>query len=610
MPAPIVLRTLTPEVKKVVNPPEGTPVISTKASLRDGTRPTAGGSGDPILRFSDLTSGPSTGLGDGLGVGTLVTIWGQNLGDSQGTSKVYFRDFNNVRREAAHVYYWKRADGVAPSGPANLWKSHFMQEIAFSLPSSLAGLGQITVEVDGVESASLPFTVRSGRILWVAPTGSNSNAGTDFNAPKAFVNGSIDPAAPSSFGNGLMQAGDIVYSRSVNEPVFSSGARESGMYLRGLEGTETNPIAIVAYPGAYSTVVAKNSGFHPYLSSGIVASKYSIRVGKRDPNSTTVDPGNSAEGNFHIACTDYGRAVGNYCGERPGWVFDGWTGAITGKGENFKVFGNHLFDLGNDYTSHFQHTTYFSIRNAAVTYTQPWEVSFNYLEDNKAKFGLHFYDESQSGASCAIATGTVKVHNNVIVNQKGSGINASTRVSTGVDEACWSVNLEIIGNVLINVGLGPVAETSNGTSPYGITVGGDNEATTVVIDSNTIYRFSEASSRIYATPYAMTIGFGRVNPNLTVTNNALFNDFDAAWLNLNGLATVDTGGYNAFQNTAGTTNAVIPGALTNSISGDLGQVVSGSQIAVAGDSPLVNAAVNKRQAINLYGVASNNVGAI
>ena len=44
---------------------------------------------EPVLYFSDLTSGPKTGLGDGKGSGAIVTVWGRNLGNSQGTSEVY-----------------------------------------------------------------------------------------------------------------------------------------------------------------------------------------------------------------------------------------------------------------------------------------------------------------------------------------------------------------------------------------------------------------------------------------------------------------------------------------------------------------------------------------
>lgn len=45
MPAPIVLRNLVPELKKVDNPPDGQPIAATRADLRDGTRPVPSGGG-------------------------------------------------------------------------------------------------------------------------------------------------------------------------------------------------------------------------------------------------------------------------------------------------------------------------------------------------------------------------------------------------------------------------------------------------------------------------------------------------------------------------------------------------------------------------------------
>ena len=71
---------------------------------------------NPILNFSDLISGPDTGLGDGLGSGVIVTFWGQNLGSSQSDSSITFTDAGGNTHSPAYVYYWKNADGALPGG--------------------------------------------------------------------------------------------------------------------------------------------------------------------------------------------------------------------------------------------------------------------------------------------------------------------------------------------------------------------------------------------------------------------------------------------------------------------------------------------------------------
>jgi len=123
---------------------------------------------ESVLHFSDIISGPKTGLGDGLGEGAIITIWGNNLGSFQGSSKVYFKDSLNHVYESAYVYYWVNADGQSGGGPADLYTFHKMQEIAFSIPSSVTdGLGKMYVEVGGINSNELNFTVREGNIYFV-----------------------------------------------------------------------------------------------------------------------------------------------------------------------------------------------------------------------------------------------------------------------------------------------------------------------------------------------------------------------------------------------------------------------------------------------------------
>jgi hypothetical protein len=72
--------------------------------------------GDPLLYFSDLTSGPKTGNMDTSGGrsgqdGAVVTIWGRNLGSSRSSSQVFVNG-----AEAASYYAWGNA-----TAPADLY---------------------------------------------------------------------------------------------------------------------------------------------------------------------------------------------------------------------------------------------------------------------------------------------------------------------------------------------------------------------------------------------------------------------------------------------------------------------------------------------------------
>ncbi len=78
----------------------------------------------PVLAFTDLVSGPRSGNvdtshGQTSGVdGAFVTVWGYNLGTSQGGSTI------TVGGTAPRaVYYWGNA--TPPNcGPANLYNTH------------------------------------------------------------------------------------------------------------------------------------------------------------------------------------------------------------------------------------------------------------------------------------------------------------------------------------------------------------------------------------------------------------------------------------------------------------------------------------------------------
>ncbi|WP_119394782.1 hypothetical protein [Salinibius halmophilus] len=510
---------------------------------------------EPHLAFSDLISGPQTGLSDGLGEGAIITIWGNRFGDQKGD--VWLIDSDGQRHDAAHIYYWRRADGELPGGPANLWRSHQIYEVAFSLPRSLPdGEAEIHLaDASGTPSNNtLAFTVRLGNIYHVTDSGSPSNDGS-FTAPWRYI--SAYRFGGGSAGNGRVEAGDIVYShgvREISEQFANADRGRAGIWVVEVNGTADKQVAFVSYPNTQAFASGPNWGIHPYLSSGLVFSKFHVEVGHIDeppPGSPVIGVSNASNSNENIRASKNGRIIGNYLVERPGKCATGFAGAIVANGYNasgLKAFGNHIFDHGCDQTSHFQHTTYITIRTDAIddqgNTREPldgWEFGWNFLEDNKAKFGLHFYDQWNAHFERCLnfKPGSVlSAHNNVIINQKGSAINirAGGRTIDGVHQPCWNVDGEIYNNLIINAGLGPVGEENNGTSPQGITAGAAINGN-FNIYNNTISRVSDPSSRSfprgggiqYNTPYAIALSSSQ-GATFTVSNNLVYLDYPAPYV--------------------------------------------------------------------------------
>src|SRR5690242_337762 len=134
----------------------------------------------PRIFFSDLDSGPNVGGQKNHGV--WVTIWGKGFGAERGASTVTI------------------GGGAAAEYP--IWSD---TKITFQL-GPRAKTGPIVVNLKGknAKSASngLPFTVRKGKIYFVAVNGSDYRKGS-FEAPwKSIV-----------YAKDRMSAGDVTYIR-------------------------------------------------------------------------------------------------------------------------------------------------------------------------------------------------------------------------------------------------------------------------------------------------------------------------------------------------------------------------------------------------------------
>lgn len=437
----------------------------------------------PFLAFSDIISGPSFGLGDGKGEGVIVSVWGQNLGSNQTDSQIFFEDSNGDVRPASHTYYWKNADGIAPSGPANLSQSHMMQEIAFSIPKSAAGAGKIFTRVNGVKSNTLSFTIRPGSIFFVSSEGADNSRGGSFSSPWRTV----------AYADGRAPSGSTIYVLDVD-----TGGRSSSraIYWNNTSASSTldAQFSIIAYPG-YQPKVMAQAAVENYTTEGLVISKLDIYASNYlavDSDGQPTGEPISFGGTYAIQSSKNGRAIGNRIGDIPGGCASKWNGAINGNAtkddrvSNFKGFGNEIYDYGCNGSSKLHHTIYLSVRSGSGLVVEPWEWGYNYLHGNKAKFGIHQYDEGQG---CGDLSGPLKIHNNVIVDQAGSGIS--------VGSACgWSMDMYIENNVLINVGLaadwnGVDPDTSNGAENGGIGIRDAGLKGTAFIRNNLIYKYSE-----------------------------------------------------------------------------------------------------------------------
>jgi hypothetical protein len=467
---------------------------------------------EPTLHFSDIVSGPKTGNTDGQATdhGSMVTIWGNNLGSSQGNSKVYFRDFQNNIHEAAHIYYWTDANGQE-GGPADLYTSHKMQEIAFSIPSTATdGLGKIYVEINGQNSNELNFTVRDGNIYFVKPAldgGDDSNNGL-WNSPWEDLQNTVD----------RVQEGDIIYAYDITQ-VGSAGV----LIIRGVSGSLDNPIALITYPGSKTTLTATNVGYawgianHNKVEEHWVFSKLTVRADGQP-----------------ISAFNYLRAIGNdlsdqNCAESQAGVF---STSEWNCNKNI-MFGNYIHDFGCGSTSNLQHTTYFSNRHFSGqdNNCEAFDFGWNYLTNNEARAGIHIYDEGW----CGSWDGIVKIHDNVIENQVGAGIDFNVGCSVG-----WEMEIyaHVYNNIFVNAGL---AQSD-----------GDQNCPAVVLQ--TWQASSDAGLEGFVKFYN-NIFYGFGEPSSTETGDRVFlmarnlhslgNNFDFYWLNN---IVVDTNDFEYFYN--------------------------------------------------------------
>ena len=512
----------------------------------------------PVLNFSDLINGPASGLNDGLGEGTIITIWGNNIGSSQGSSTITIGG-----QPPAHIYYWKNADGNLPGGPSDLYTSHQMQEIAFSIPSSLTnGEHQIQVTANRKTSNTLPFTVRLGNIYHAMTSGSSSGDGSYGNPWGSFVQGG---------GVDGMVAGDVLYLHDDANDIVTSGMNS----VSHKNGTEANQYGIVAYPNADCLIQAPDRALNFVSSSAHVLSKITFQAGQYDeppPEDTDFLPETGNGGTGIGSRMTWGRIVGNKIQEIPGKCVAGRGGAIHpdngGTTEDaisgLKVFGNYIYDWGCPQTPPKEHTTYFTIRNNGVSDVAPWEIGWNHLKDNKSMNGIHNYDEGDEPIwECGSPNGVVKIHDNYIINQRGPGIYLGNSSAT---TTCWdNGEFDVYNNVIIEAGKGTMHTSQNGLETAGVAFRGEGLASPIHFYNNKILASGDNDKGNAAAIYLP----GSTNTQyiqLNISNNIVHDTRGGRYtLTNNSYTSGISGSDNTFYSTGGALNNTIDSRLTDSI---------------------------------------------
>lgn len=395
----------------------------------------------PVLFFSDLTSAPNSGWNGSTSKGAAVTVWGLNLGSS-GSLSCGGRVLQSSNME--QIPEWGANDHSARLDSRNTLK-----RITFWLDSSMnVGATSIRVNVAGVESNALAFTIRStGSIFFVDSIyGNDSNNGSR-DTSQGGGNGPFKSLTGADFEeNSNIGPGDVIYIREGADynTLDSEGAQ---LLSEGrIDGTASEPIAYVGYPTEWPTF--DFSSYHIFKSDN-------------DSSDTRTDyltfaklscRGNSA-GAFFVWSNGF-RVVG--CDFSLNKHTSRYTYLIRQVGSGFEYLGNKITGGGyDDYGHHWYIQAQVNVPGSGTN----TDGTFAYNEitgfDPDGAPGdtgssiLNFRPNDTSG----ILFGPFYVHNNYVHNNPGAQfIYYDNEGSSGsVYQPCYIYNNLLHDNMTENI---------------------------------------------------------------------------------------------------------------------------------------------------------------
>lgn len=206
----------------------------------------------PVIFFSDMPDGPTTGWESSTTKGAAISIWGRNLGATRGTSYVTVGGVK-LTNASSYAEWGSTSSPTTPLG---------QQRITFWLNSSMPTSGTapnttITVTTPEGTSNGIPFHCRAlgtNKIYFADDTGSDSRDGLSAaNAWKTF-----------SKARQTLKAGDVIYFRSgVYTDLDRTLMEEHSLLTLKLDpgagnnfnnGSAWKSITLASYPGEMAQV--------------------------------------------------------------------------------------------------------------------------------------------------------------------------------------------------------------------------------------------------------------------------------------------------------------------------------------------------------------------
>ena len=335
---------------------------------------------EPVILYTDITSGPNTGGENNNGA--IVSIFGKNFGNNLNDITVYVGGGQVVRK----VYF----------GPS-LGRSD-IQQLAVQLGPS-AATGSIQVFVNGVGSnTDITFTVRSGNIYYAAVGGNDNNNGS-YSAPWEHLD----------IAKSRLSAGDILYALDgvAQTAVDSLGGNVTAIRIvetRGsaVTGTEANPIAVVCYPGGTCYIgnadTGPTRGINIYFSWWTFSGFHIVSNLSNNGSAFAIleDPSHyGLEGNRLVNC----NLTGAYY-------------TVTSHGCSHSRF------LGNTLNPSLHSMFYYT--GSGYQAQHDIEIAWNYAHDGPTTdgFPIKIYYAPPTGYDCEACrlVDDVRVHDNLVVN--------------------------------------------------------------------------------------------------------------------------------------------------------------------------------------------------